>query len=166
MRLSTIAESKGSFRINQTFPETRSLAGRRPSARRSLRGPSGVGDEEFAKATQPYLLQMVATARRILSHDAEAAEDAVQEALLELWLHEEGLTNPGAWLIRAVTLRSLHLARCLRRRRIHERRARLRCNEGSSHDDPAEGLNRRDVACSVRDALDGLRPEYRAVLMV
>jgi RNA polymerase sigma-70 factor (ECF subfamily) len=122
-----------------------------------------VNEDDFARATGPHVGRMVATARRIL-RDGELAADAVQEALLALWLLDGRPDDPGAWLNRAVTLRSLNLARRVRRRRAHEQRARLRHPEISSRDDPADDLERRDLARSVRDALGRLRPEYREIL--
>lgn len=134
-------------------------------APRALGRVAGVSDDEFAEAAGPHLSRMASTARRILC-DADLAADAVQEALVALWRHDVRPKDPGAWLQRAVTLRSLSLARRRRRLRDHEERARLGRPEGSSRDDPAEDLERRDLARSVREALARLRPEHREILTI
>lgn len=132
-------------------------------APRPLDRVADVCEDEFARAAGPHLSRMASTARRILC-DAELAADAVQEALVALWLHDVRPDDPGAWLQRAVTLRSLSLARSRRRLRAHEERARFRRPEGSTRDDPAENLERRDLARAVREALERLSPEHREVL--
>ncbi|WP_337174648.1 sigma-70 family RNA polymerase sigma factor [Paludisphaera sp.] len=120
-------------------------------------------DDEFAREAGRHLPRMTSAARRIL-RDADLAADAVQEALVALWRHDVRPEDPGAWLQRAVTLRSLDLARRRRRLRDHEERARLGRPERSSRDDPAAGLERRDLALSVREALARLRPDHREIL--
>lgn len=132
-------------------------------APRPLDEATGMNDDEFALQAGNHLSRMTSTARRIL-RDADLAADAVQEALVALWLHEVRPEDPGAWLQRTVTLRSLDLARRRRRLRDHEGRARLDRPEGSSRDDPAAGLERRDLAHSVREALARLTPDHRDIL--
>ncbi len=119
--------------------------------------------DELAMVVGPFLPRMTLTALRIL-HDADLAADAVQEAVVALWRRDEPPASLGAWLQRVVTLRSLSLARRRRRLRDHEDRARLGRPEGSSRDDPAANLERRDLARAVREALVRLRPEHREIL--
>ncbi len=126
---------------------------------------SSSSDDEFAATTRPHLDRLAAVARRILG-DADLASDAVQEALLSLWLEREQPADLLAWLIRAVANRSLHLARSRSRRRKHEDRERRNRPELCDHDDPARGLERDDVRRMIREALDQIVPEYRAVLIL
>ncbi len=135
----------------------------RSTPARPLGRVADVDDDEFAREAGRHLPRMTSAARRIL-RDADLAADAVQEALVALWRHDVRPEDPGAWLQRAVTLRSLDLARRRRRLRDHEERARLGRPERSSRDDPAAGLERRDLALSVREALARLRPDHREIL--
>lgn len=97
-------------------------------------------------------------------HDEESARDAVQEASLSLWLEAELPANPQAWLVRAVTYRSLHLARGQARRRRHEQNALLRRPEVSDRDDPAQRLVREDWEWLFAEALSRLGAEQRDIL--
>ncbi len=119
---------------------------------------------DFIEATRPLIGPVVAIARRILG-DEGAAWDAVQEALVTLWIQDVKPSNLRSWLAGAVTHRSLHLARCQSRRRKHEIRACLRRAEESDHDDPAYQLERADLAHIVNDALARIAPDQRTVLV-
>lgn len=108
-----------------------------------------------------------ALARRMLGSRA-CAEDAVQEAFLNLWRsaasYDSARGSPRSWLLGMVRNRSLDL---LRNRRVHERRRvaimgfeeRIATGEESGAD-----LIRRDEATTVRSALASLPPEQRCVL--
>ena len=88
-----------------------------------------VSQTDFIEATRPLIGPVVTIARRILG-DEGAAWDAVQEALVTLWIQDVKPSNLRSWLACAVTHRSLHLARCQSRRRKHEIRACLQRAEG------------------------------------
>jgi RNA polymerase sigma-70 factor, ECF subfamily len=120
---------------------------------------------DFGQATRPLLGHLVAVARRILG-DEDAAWDAVQEALVSLWLIGEIPTNLRAWLGRAVIHRSLHLARSRSRRRRHEDRVRFERPEPSDRDDPSRYLEGEELGGFVRQALTRIAPQYRAVLVL
>jgi RNA polymerase sigma-70 factor (ECF subfamily) len=120
---------------------------------------------DFAESTRPLFGHLVSTARRVLGNE-DVAWDAVQEALVSLWLEGEIPTNLRAWLARAVTLRSLHLARCRARRRKHENQARFERVEESDRDDPARHLEGEDLRRILEDALSRIAPEHRAVLVL
>ena len=105
---------------------------------------------------------MTRASRRIL-HDDDLADDAIQETLLTFWTRPEQPANPRAWLLHAVTLRSLHLARSGRRRREHERRASLDRAEWSERDDPARSLDHADLQRVIHEALGQVPEDYRAV---
>jgi RNA polymerase sigma-70 factor, ECF subfamily len=126
---------------------------------------SGPFDDRFSGIVRPLIGQLVKTARRILEGD-DLAWEAVQEALLGLWLQDPPPQNPRTWLIRAVVLRSLQLGRSIRRRRKHETRASRERAEASDRDDPA----RRVLASEVREALSAalarLGPSHRDVLIL
>ncbi|WP_422922990.1 RNA polymerase sigma factor [Singulisphaera sp. PoT] len=119
--------------------------------------------EPFDRTVRPLLDAMVATARRVLG-DEGTAWDAVQEALISLWREEEMPPNPRAWLLRAVTLRSLHLARTRARRWKHEGRARRERPEACSRFDPSERLEFEEISKAMDQALAEIPAEYRDVL--
>jgi RNA polymerase sigma-70 factor (ECF subfamily) len=108
---------------------------------------------------------MVTVARRILG-DEDQARDAVQEALLSLWLEGEVPPNPRAWLTRAVVLRSLHLARSRARRRRHERLASDRNPEASDRDDPSRRMEYEELSRTLDEALRAVPPESREVFLL
>ena len=120
--------------------------------------------ERFDDLATPLLKPLVGVARRILRSD-DLAWDAVQEALLTLWLEAEMPPNPRAWLIRTVVNRSLHLSRT---RAVHASMrdwpARL-IPRRANCDDPASKLEREDLLGYVYGALTRIAPEQREVLV-
>jgi RNA polymerase sigma-70 factor (ECF subfamily) len=120
---------------------------------------------DFAEATRPLLGHLVCIGRRIL-RDEDAAWDAVQEALVSLWLEDVMPANVRAWLVRAVAHRSLHLARCQARRRKHEMEARFQYTEESDRDDPAHHLEGEDLGRILDEALSRIAADQRAVLVL
>jgi RNA polymerase sigma-70 factor, ECF subfamily len=119
----------------------------------------------FADGTSHLLEDLLAIGRRILSDD-EAAWDAVQEALVSLWLLELTPSNARSWLAAAVTHRSLHLARCQSRRRRHEFQAGVQRAKGSDRDDPAHYLEGEELSAILNLALARIAPEHRTVLVL
>ncbi len=113
----------------------------------------------------PHFGPMARASRRILRDDS-LADDAIQETLLSFWSRGEPPENTRAWLLRAVTLRSLHLARARRRRREHEALACLARPERSVRDDPTRSLDREDLSRVVAEALGRIAEEYRAVFLL
>jgi RNA polymerase sigma-70 factor, ECF subfamily len=122
-------------------------------------------DDRFAEVTQPLFGHLASVARRILD-DEEMAWDAVQEALVTLWLESEMPLNPRAWLVRTVVHRSLHLARSRSRRRRHEDQARLGHVEESEQDDPARHVEADELRRILSHALQSLAPDHRSVLVL
>ena len=120
---------------------------------------------DFAEATRPLLGHLVSIARSILGAEDEAW-DAVQEALVSLWLQDEMPTNVRSWLARAVEHRSLHLARCRSRRRKHEIRARFQRLEESDRDNPAQHLEGQDLGRILEEALARIDADQRIVLVL
>lgn len=130
--------------------------------------PSGEGlvpsfDERFAGIVRPVVGQLVHVARRILGSD-DLAWEAVQEALLSLWLQGSPPPNPRAWLVRAVVHRSLHLGRSNRRRRQHEARACHRRAEASDQENPARLVLAEEARDALRAAVEELGDTHRLVL--
>ncbi len=139
---------------------------------RTLRSPGAGGLGPGAGPSPPVddwpdadFGSMARASRRILRDDA-LADDAIQETLLSFWGRPERPENPRAWLLRAVTLRSLHLARARRRRREHEERASLGRPEGTTRDDPARSLDGEDLARVVGEALGRIAEEYRTAFLL
>jgi RNA polymerase sigma-70 factor, ECF subfamily len=120
---------------------------------------------DIAEATRPLLGYLVSIARRILG-DEDAAWDAVQEALVSLWLQDKVPTNLRSWLARAVAHRSLYLARCQSRRRKHEIRARFQRLEESDRDNPAHHLEGEDLGHILQEALARIDAGQRTVLVL
>ena len=117
---------------------------------------------DLAATVSPMVGLMTRASRRIL-HDDGLADDAIQETLLTFWTRGERPENPQAWLLHAVTLRSLHLARTSRRRRENERRACLGRPEWSLRDDPARSLDHADLLQILDESLGRVPEEYRTV---
>ncbi len=126
----------------------------------SLGGPP---EERFADSVRPVQGKLVSVARRILGRD-DLAWEAVQEALVSLWLEKAPPPNPRAWLMHAVIYRSLHLARTDRRRRKHERLACHHRHEASSRDDPTAPVLAQEMRGMLMAALGKLVDKHRLVL--
>jgi RNA polymerase sigma-70 factor (ECF subfamily) len=125
--------------------------------------PSRVDPQADLAATVSPLVGLMARASRRILHDDGLADDAIQETLLAFWARGEQPENPQAWLLHAVTLRSLHLARTSRRRRENERRACLGRPEWSLRDDPAHSLDHSDLLQILDESLGQVPHEYRSV---
>ena len=127
--------------------------------------PGRATSDDLAGIVRPLVGLLARASRRIL-HDDGLAEDAIQETLLCFWSQRQRPLNPRAWLLHAVTLRSLHLARTRRRCRRHEELACLRRPERSIRDDPADDLDRDEIRQLVNEALGRVSEEHRAVFML
>jgi RNA polymerase sigma-70 factor (ECF subfamily) len=124
-----------------------------------------VRDRFFSGTIQSLTGRLTAAARRIID-DEELARDAVQEALLSLWLQAELPPNPRAWLLRAVRNRCLHLARGRSRRLKHEATARRARLEASDREDPAARLEREEWGRIFADSLNRLADDQRTILVL
>jgi RNA polymerase sigma-70 factor (ECF subfamily) len=117
------------------------------------------------RVAPPSLGILVKVARRILGDEIQAW-DAVQEVLISFWLHGESLQNPRGWLIRAVTFRSLHLARSRGRRQRHEREACQRRPEASLRDEPTRQFEHAELTQIVAETLRTIPPDQREVIVL
>ena len=89
-----------------------------------------------------------------------AAEDCVQEALVELARQPSAPDNPAAWLYRVVRNRALNAARSARRRSAHERAAAEAWpTRRASPADPAK-------TASIADSLAALAPLAREIVVL
>jgi hypothetical protein len=88
--------------------------------------------------------------RPILLSD-DLAWDVVQEKLCSLWGEAVIPPNLRSWLIRAVVLRSLALARSRSRRLKHDFLACRGDPEASGRDEPATQLERADLLGTMPD---------------
>lgn len=121
---------------------------------------------EFSAAVAPIRPRLVRAALRIL-RDHEAAEDAVQNGLLDAWRYIdkfEGRANLSTWLYSIIRRAAINAYRCDRRRRLTDQMddwdAIL-----SPVDVEQEAITKQNAA-ALRDAVAGLPHKYRAALMV
>ena len=123
--------------------------------------------EKFvARAEREHTRAMLSVARGYLKSE-DLCWDAVQEALLTLCsVRGDKLPkseNLRAWLLHVVRLRSLHLARTLRRRRVHE--AACACFRCLALDvEPEQTLEFEELVELVRGAMAGLPKSQREIL--
>jgi RNA polymerase sigma factor (sigma-70 family) len=120
---------------------------------------------DFAVVNRPLLRHVFSIARRILGNE-EAARDAVQEALISLWLGDTTPPNLRSWMECTVAHRSLHLARCQSRRRRHEIRAGFQRFQGIDRDDPANQMDGDELGGILEKALARIAPDQRTVLVL
>ena len=117
--------------------------------------------EEIARAAAQHRAPLHHAAARILGC-ADAARDAVQEALIALWLHPPERAPEDAWLVRTVVHRSLHQRRTSNRRRRWEHEA---ANEHTDHCplcDLENELQTREACRLADEALSSLPDSYRS----
>lgn len=125
----------------------------------------GQGDRAAAAALMTrHLPRMFALARRMLTDPIEA-EDAVQDAFIQLWTHaarwEPGRAKFSTWLYRVT------LNKCYDRLR---RRQAARLDEAADVEDPAPGpdagLQHAAIAAQIEAALAELPERQRAAIQL
>jgi RNA polymerase sigma-70 factor (ECF subfamily) len=124
---------------------------------------AAAGDREaFAALVRGVADRLFAVAWRVV-RDVDAAEDAVQAALIAAWDDLPALRDPArfeAWAYRLTVRAAVREARRLR----HPGTAvRLYDLDGGEDPDPAGGMADRD---EVARGFAGLTPEHRAVLVL
>ncbi|TAH38678.1 MAG: sigma-70 family RNA polymerase sigma factor [Planctomycetota bacterium] len=122
------------------------------------------GEGFLADACAAHAQRLLAVARRILGSE-DLAWDAVQEALLALWMLRQAPPSPRAWLLRAVVHRSLHLRRGLQRRRRNEELALAACPL-CTPEEPLHVLENADLRAALAQALEVLSSEQRVVFLL
>jgi RNA polymerase sigma factor (sigma-70 family) len=125
-------------------------------ARRSVRGDRGA----LAALLEELEPVVVRTTRLIVGSGSQAAEDAAQEALLDIACGIRGLREPDAaraWAIRVASTRALKVARRERLRSL--RRAELPEEIVAP---PASDAR----AAAIKDAFDRLPPALRATAVL
>ena len=101
-------------------------------------------------------------ALRVLRHRQDA-EDAAQEAILDAWRNLgrfRGDARFRTWAYRILVARALDVAR--RRRSVEELPAAAACSASG----PADNAAANDIEHVIRDAIDGLPPAQRTVLLL
>lgn len=124
--------------------------------------------EAGGDVTSALMIQRAAlnrTAERILGC-RDAARDAVQEALITLWLHPPAHTEERAWLVRTVVHRSLHQRRTRQRRQHWEGKAVDAQLEDCPICNPQRELEQREVAIILERALQALPDSYRLAFVM
>jgi RNA polymerase sigma-70 factor, ECF subfamily len=121
-------------------------------------GDEGAYDSVF-RAWYPTLVRVATT----LLRDADAAEEAAQEVMLELWRRRHVMdsdTSLRAYLLRSVRNRALNRLRHLRVRRDTERDVESMYEAPEGADQP---IIASELAEAVRVALDQLPPRCREI---
>lgn len=117
-------------------------------------------EHDFSRHVSPQIPSMLRAAREILGSE-DLAWDAVQETLLRLWCCGWPSERPAAALRRLATLSAQHLARCGRRRRLHEDQA---CGqEPCCSEDPLAEVAGAELRATLRTALARVTGCYRLV---
>jgi RNA polymerase sigma factor (sigma-70 family) len=129
------------------------------------RGAAGTWERGIVEAAIAHRAVMERTAQRILGC-REAARDAVQEALVTLWLDPPAHTEQRAWLVRTVIHRSLHERRTCERRRRWEGEAVRAAADDCPICEPERELERREVAAALDTALRSLGEPFRSVFVL
>jgi RNA polymerase sigma-70 factor, ECF subfamily len=126
----------------------------------SLATRASAGD---AAALNALLIELrplvVQTTRLVVGSGSWAAEDAAQEALLDISRGISRLRDPAAvrtWALRVAMRRALKIARRERLLRVRNRSV-----EGSEERTPGEGR-----ACALKQAFDSLPPRLRATAVL
>ena len=133
--------------------EIESLAART----KRLQRPQERTQAELQRLVAPHLGRLTEVAERILG-SGEAADDAVQEALVTLWKAQAEPPNLQGWLVRTVVHRSLHARRTALRRRKWEERAGAEWVTTCPLCDPSEaGRGARAPAAAVACARRAVR---------
>ena len=122
------------------------------------------GDQEaYAALVHLVADRLYAVAYRIL-RDVDRADDALQQALVEVWRDLPDLRDPerfDAWAYRLVCRASYREAR--RARRLTGRAREVTVADGPVGDDPSSALCDRD---ELERSFRRLTPEHRAVLVL
>ncbi len=138
-----------------------------PSDEELLSGVARLEPDPFEVLYERHAPTAFALARHMLGSDT-LAEDAVQEAFLNLWRsaarYEPGRGSVRAWLLCMVRHRSIDI---LRKFSVQERR-RIALSGLEKHiatgEDSGADFIRREEAAIVRSALASLPPDQRRVL--
>lgn len=121
--------------------------------------------DEVARALTAYQPVLQRAAVRILGC-CDAARDAVQEALITLWLHPPVHGQERGWLVRTVLHRSLH------ERRTRNRRQRWEGAAVDANDNefricsPLHEMEQREIGSILEAALRKLPESYRTAFVL
>lgn len=120
---------------------------------------------EFARVYRLHVLAVHATACRILG-DVPTAEDVVQEVFLDLWRRPEAYDpHRGAlrsWLCAVARHKAIDHVRRVQRQSA----AMAILAEVGLAEDPVEPVMRKELADSVRNAIENLPANHRAAIVL
>jgi len=122
--------------------------------------PGGAPVKSRAVLIAELLEHHAAALQWFASQWTTAAEDCVQESLVELARQETLPENPAAWLYRVVRNRALNAARAEHRRRGHEEDASMLYTARRQQE-----ANRAD-ALALAEAVDALEPAARELVIL
>lgn len=123
------------------------------------------GDDDVTRALSAHRNVLYRTAARILGC-RDAARDAVQEALITLWLHPPAQGQERGWLVRTVIHRSLHARRTRQRRRRWEEEAIEAIQDDCPICSPLREMERREIGSILEQGLRSLPEPYRAAFLL
>jgi RNA polymerase sigma-70 factor, ECF subfamily len=112
---------------------------------------------------------VVRTTRLIVGSGSWAAEDAAQEALVDISRGISGLRDPTAvqtWAMRVATRRALKVARRERLLRLHMAPSHEGQHTASSHEGPHGSAPTKDRGAAIKQAFDRLPPRLRATAVL
>lgn len=121
--------------------------------------------DEIRRALQTHRVLLQRAALRILGCQ-DAARDAVQEALITLWLDPPVRGEEKAWLLRTVIHRSLHERRTRMRRQRWEGAAAEAWSEDCPICSPQREAESRELARAVDAGLAAIPEPYRTTLVL
>lgn len=121
--------------------------------------------EDICRAMGSHRSLLQRMANRILGC-RDAARDAVQEALITLWLHPPEPGEEKAWLLRTVIHRSLHERRTRQRRQRWEEAAVEASMDECPICNPQREVEMRELAAAVEQALGAIPEPYRTTFLM
>ena len=117
---------------------------------------------KFQKWVAEYQNQAWTLARYLLKDSAEA-EDAVQEAFVKLWRHQESIDPDKVrpWLMK-VTRNG-----CLDRlRRRHPTEELQEWHQPDVVPGPMQGMHQQELGARLKDTINGLKEPYRSLVVL
>ena len=140
----------------------RSVAVREPVPERAD-SKNRLDPEAIEAAVAPHVSMLRHVAQRVL-RCSEQADDAVQDAIIELWKRGEPPVELRGWLVKTVIHRSLHRRRTEMRRQRWEEEASIAADVTCPLCNPEEEFAQRELLAVTEAAIAGLSSDFEAVI--